>query len=210
MRMRILLMISILVQALAAKIVNLGIVANTYPVKEKSIKVSIKEGVADLNVTKLKKDIRGSVEELIKAKYALPMSMSEEHYTRQNIYTVPMNIVGPEGKVVYKKGERMSVPMPGATEMSLCFVDARYPKLLPLIADRFGKCIYMIANNRLDGSYPSLLRNSIDGRLYPVTDLYVKRFGIKVFPTKIRLHGSKIDYMILNMKKMMKEAGIKK
>jgi hypothetical protein len=203
-------MISIFVQILSAEVVNLGIVANTYPVKEKSIKASIREGIADLNVTKLKKELKDNIEKMIRAEYALPMSMSEEHYTRKNIYVVPTDIMGPGGKIVYKKGERMTVSMPGATKMSLCFVDARYPALLPLIARRFGKCIYMIANNRLDGDYPSLLQNSADGRLYPVTDLYVKRFGIRAFPTKIQLHDSKIDYTILNMKKMMKEAGIKK
>lgn len=188
-----------------ASIVDLGQYGNTYPVKEKSFKLSIHEGLQDINVSKLREEMLASIEEQFRAKYLLPLSDKREDYIKQNTYIVPFDILAPGGGVAYRKGQIIHPSVPSGMEQNICFVDARYKEILPFVAKEFGKCIYMIANNNLDGKYPALLSNSIDGKIYPVTDRYVKRFGIKFFPTKIKLIGSEIHYTVLNFKKMIKE-----
>lgn len=188
-----------------AQIHDLGAYGNTYEIKEKSFKDSIKEGILDLNVTALKENLLKSVDNTIMAKYALPLSDKKDAYIRKNLYTVPYDIFSLDGILTYRKGEKILSPMPQNMEMSLCFVDASYPELIPFITAQFGTCIYFISNNRLDKNYPSIMSHSKDGRIYPITKQYVKRFGVERTPTKIILKGDSIHYLVLNFKKMLKD-----
>jgi len=205
MLLRTLTITTLISISLIADVIDVGTYANTYPIKEKSFKLSIQEGIAELNITELKNSILSSVETFVSAKYNLPLSDKEEHYIKQNTYTVPFNIFSPDGTVAYTEGETVISSVPKGVEMNLCFVDARYPELLPAISKEFGKCIYFIANNRLDKNYPDLISHSTDGRIYPVSERYIKRFSIETFPTKVKLYEDKMEYKVLNMKKMLKK-----
>lgn len=189
-----------------ADVKDLGTYANTYEIKEKSFKVSIAEGIAELNVTQLKKDVLESFELLAEGRSTIPVSQEEERYTAKNLYTVPHDIMGIDGSIAYHMGEKIVSEMPKGMELNLCFIDARNTKVVPLIAEKFGKCIYFSANRPIDEVYPLIAKQSADGRIYPMNERYTKRFGITKLPTKVRLYSDKIDYTILNQKELIKEA----
>lgn len=196
--------------SISAKIVDLGTYANTYPIKEKSFKVSIEEGIKDLNTTEIKETFVAGFDALLDAKSLIPLSQEEEHYIKDNTYMVPFDMLDPDGSTVYHKGEVIHPKMPRGQEIKLCFIDASNKDIVPLITKEFGKCIYFIANNRIDGIFPLIEKYSADGRIYPISERYTRRFNIVKLPTSVRLYEDKIEYKTLNHKKLLLELGRKK
>jgi len=196
--------------SVSAKIVDLGTYANTYPIKEKSFKVSIEEGIKDLNTTKIKETFIAELNTLLEAKSTLHLSQEEKHFVRDNTYIVPFDMFAPDGSIVYRRGEVIRPKMPKGQEISLCFIEASNKDIVPLITKEFGKCIYFIANNRIDKVFPLIKKYSADGSIYPISEKYTRRFNITELPTKIRLYDDKIEYKILNYKRLLKELGREK
>lgn len=196
--------------AISAKVVDLGTYANTYPIKEKSFKVSIEEGIKDLNTTEIKETFIAGFNTLLEAKSTLHLSQEEKHYIRDNTYRVPFDMLGPDGSTVYRRGEIINPKMPTGQEIKLCFIDASNKDIVPLITKEFGKCIYFVANNRIDEIFPLIKNYSTDGRIYPINERYTKRFNITELPTSVLLYEDKIEYETLNYKKLLQELGRKK
>lgn len=193
-----------------AEVVDLGTMAATYPIEEKSFKVSIQEGISDLNRTQLNNELMQSFELLAQGKSDIPVSQAEESYIAKNVYSAPYDIKDIDGQIKYRKGENLSPRLPLGQEIELCFIDARNLEVVPLIAEKFGKCIYFTANNNIKNVFPYIKAYSADGRIYPMNERYTRRFNITRFPTKIRLFDDKIEYTILNHKKLVKEASRRK
>lgn len=204
------LSILIMPLVLPAKIVDLGTYANTYPVKEKSFKVSIEEGIRDLNTTEIKETFIAEFNTLLEAKSTLRLSEEEKHYVRDNTYIVPFDMIGPDGSITYRRGEVIRPVMPKGQEIKLCFIDASNKDIIPLIMKKFGKCIYFVANNRIDEVFPIIKNYSADGRIYPISERYTKRFNITELPTSVLLYEDKIEYKTLNYKKLLRELGREK
>jgi len=193
-----------------AKMVDLGTYANTYPIKEKSFKVSIEEGIRDLNTSEIKERFVSEFNTLLEARSVLHLSQEEKHYVRDNTYRVPFEMIGPDGTIAYQRGDIIRPKMPKGQEIKLCFIDASNMDMVPLITKKFGKCIYFVANNRIDKVFPLIKNYSADGRIYPISERYTKRFNVTELPTSVRLYKDKIEYRTLNYKKLLQELGREK
>jgi len=197
---------SLLVLFVVASIVSghedLGSIGPTYPIKERSIKKEILEGLKNLDVGRIKNEMKRSIEESFTSTIKLQESYEDKNTTKKDFIIAAYDIPDPSmpGRVLYPKGSQIPSVLPKGAKLELCFLDASDDNLTKKIINEFGSCDYMVSNR--DVRHIDLLK---EYRVYPMNQSYVYRFGIKKIPVKLTMYDDLIEMQTLNVGRLLDE-----
>jgi len=165
--------------------VDLGVMGNSYPIKETNIKTEIKNRIRNLNKAELKRQILKSIEDSFASYISLPSSQNDRYYKPYvDFIIVDRNIVDPRNpsKFLYVAGQRLVSKLPRGKILNTCFIDGSNPVLAKAIVKEFGDCDYFIAN--IDIRKVNYIP---ENKKYPMNMNYVKRFKVDKYPTMITM-----------------------
>jgi len=175
---------------------DFGVIGKTYPIEERNIMDEIKEEFKNFKLTK--EDFRKAAEKAIaeKAFYKseLPLCSIGKSYPEEiDSSTLKENMYSPYGKIIRKKGDLITVPLPKGAEFSLCFISGKnYINGLNQInylehKEREGKCLYLISDRDIRDyrkAFPEL-------DIYTSSKVQEDRFNIKCYPSEVNLYKEK-------------------
>lgn len=181
---------------------DLGVIGKTYPIKEKSIKEQIIEGVKKLDKEKMKRDYIASIESAFTAKVSLPASKTDSKKEYRDEVIVEFDIKDPNdsSRVLFYKGELMPSNLPDGQILHMCFVDAKNEALAKVVIKEFGECDYLIANR--DIRRMDYMRGN---RVFPMGEPYINRFKVSKLPVKLTMYKDKILKTYLSVPRLIEE-----
>lgn len=178
--------------------IDLGKIGKTYPIKEENINLFMQKEIAKYlkeNKKEIKKEIEKNIKKL--SLYNTKFLFCEKNYEsplKNDYYELPADVINPFGRVVYKKGTKIQAFLPASKTLDICFVSgnrATVDNQLRYFSTQYPQCLFLVAGVSvldLRKRYPNLL-------LYPSSSYYEKRFGLRCYPTVVRLKGGKIKHI---------------
>jgi len=168
---------------------DLGVIGKTYPIKEKSIKEQIIQGIKKLDRNKIKNEYLASIEKMFTAEVSLPASKKDSKREYKDEVEVEFDIVDPRdpNRILYHKGDMIPSVLPDNVVLNMCFVDAKNEAIAKEVIKEFGECDYLIANR--DIRQMTYLHQY---RVFPMGQPYINRFRIKKLPVKLTMYKDKI------------------
>ena len=186
----VLFLVVLLNTFLFAKYVDLGTYGKTYKINEPDfimeMKTESKKFLNSISISKIKEKIKESVEEQSITNSSLPYSKGLTFHRYLNIYTLKQNIYNPLGRLIYKKGAKLTINNP--VTMYTCFIAGNIPELKNEVVffDKLvnglspnARCLYFVS-----GISVLKLGKIIDTHtFYPTQKIYESRLKIKSYPT---------------------------
>ncbi len=188
-------------------VTDLGIQGKTYNIQEKSIKELILEGVEKLDKKALKNKYLLSIDNAFTSAISLPVSNSDSKRTYVDYVIATYDVPDPNnpGAILYEKGDSIASSIPEGATLNMCFIDGSDRELAEEVAEEFGKCDYLVANQDI-----RKIDYLGDNLVFPMGKTYIGRFGITKLPVKLVMFSDKITKIHLDMKRVAKELREKK
>lgn len=175
----------------------LGKKGKTYPIKEKDFYSFIQEETSSFlkrEKIDLKKEVIKNVKKL--SLYNTKFLFCEKNLSKppkQDYFVLPVNIVNPFGRVVYKKGTKILVSLPKGRTADLCFVAGNRATVfnqIQTLKKLYPACLFLVA----DVSVFDVRQKFPNIAVYPSSAYYEKRFRIRCYPTVVHLKGGTIQH----------------
>lgn len=170
---------------------DLGSKGHHYQIVEKDFLTTIKEGMEEIDVEAIKKDLVRQVTEQATGDNNLSVCRDDSSKTELDYLVLEEDIYNPAGRLYQKKGTKI---LAGINQpLDVCFVDGSNMIALKNQIDYFDKetdkkCIYLISNrNVLDVHKKFPDRTS---SFFPSRERDEKRFNVKCMPTKVHMMGN--------------------
>jgi len=184
---------------------DLGIHGNVYDVEEKTLKQTF-EPIYEKNKAKFKPMIIKAYNQAFTKYSTLPNSTKDANTTSIDYSIVPYDIVNPynHNELIYRKGDKIAVPLPQGVKKSFCVIDgSRNKKIVDKVISELGKCsFYLVANIDIR---KFIKKYHFKKEIYPYNEALIKRFQVTSLPHKVILFGKYRVNKTLNYYRIRKE-----
>jgi hypothetical protein len=168
---------------------DFGIQGKQYDIKEENImdmiKTNVKAFKSDINV---QKTIESELLIRSTGKTSLPLCLKDFNKAPEpDYFSVPEDVLNPVGRKVLSKGELIKSKLKSMQILDLCFVDGRNKIVLDnqiiSMLKTNPKCTFMVS----DESVLDVRKRFENINIFPTSEQYEKRFGVKCYPTIIHM-----------------------
>jgi len=184
--------------------IDFGIVGKLYDIKEKNFLLDYEENKQKLKRYLSKKYIRKqllkTIQKIADFKTNKQLCLKDMTIGPEIDYVkVPVDIINPLGRIIYKKGEVIPSKIPNGQTLDLCFIGGKGNKITTInqinfFAKKYPKCIFLVSDFNvleLRKFFPSL-------EIYPSSLEQENRFNIKCYPVHIYFYSDKKIYNYYN------------
>jgi hypothetical protein len=184
-------------------VIDFGVQGKQFPIIEENGIDFIKRRIKEIDKDALNKEYMNGLSKLEFSNLVLPTSKIDSNKTVEDIYLSKWDITDPVTlKVLYAKGEQIPTKMKKGERLEFCFIDGSLKKeITNQIISIFGaNCIYFV--NKIN---VFKFENIYNVKAYPIGGQnlnFIKRYKVKVLPTKITRYLDKKNIITLDVNRL--------
>lgn len=168
----------------AIDIVDFGEQGVLFDIEEENGMDLIDRKIKDLNTTKITNELIASIDGHFYPKTKFKESSIQKSEESEDLVLLDRDIVDPDGRILYKKGDSIPSIIPVGQKIEICFINgADDEKVLKEVLAAFGNCTYMVAN-----ADARVFKEKYKVQAFPINtqnEIYLNRFKVEALPTKI-------------------------
>lgn len=183
--------------------VDFGVHGKEYDIKEESFYTHLLNEAKNLKFDKdeIKETIKSEINRLAKYKSKISFCKDSEIIDwHQNIYEFKETYANPNGRVTYKKGDKIQAPLV-SVQQDICFLDGRIMPTLQnqinFFKEKYPKCVFLFSNVNVRG----LQKVFSNLNIFPANDSIIDRFDVKCSIGVISLKDDKIKKEYFSIEK---------
>ena len=192
--------ISVCLSAQLFAYMDLGEHGGLYQIKEPDMMKKIKQYVSEINTTKVKSDVRKSVESAATfVNREIEFKCKQEWHTKKiDAQYAPETVYDVDGSVMLHKGDPLPVALPKGVRREYCVVDGSDEELLDQQMEFFqnesANCSYLV----IDYSVTDFKERYSIKTAFPYTPTFGTRFEMECYPSKMHMYDYiiKFDYYV--------------